>query len=277
MRTKIFLKQEIILLVILIGLVVVFVTACGAATPQNASATLKHSPSGRAELVWEPTTHLLTVRISLIGLAPKSMHPAHIHAGSCKGVGKTIVYPLTNVVADATGVGSSMTSIRDVTGGIPASGWYLNVHNGPGLTPDIQYTPITCADIVNPTPSLKTRQTVNVSLTDALSANQAASGIAHLTLSNGQLTVVLAMKGLVPESTHAAHIHAGSCASQGKIVYPLKPITADNMGAGSSTTVISDVASIPASGWYVNVHFSTDMSTQTGEDPIACGDVVLSH
>ena len=276
MFTKLFLKREIVLLGILIG-VVVFVTACGTATQQNASATLKHSPYGRAELVWEPVTHLLTVRISLIGLAPKSTHPAHIHAGSCKGTVKTIVYPLTNVVADATGAGSSITSIRDVTGGIPASGWYLNVHNGPGLTPDIQYTPITCADIVNPTPSLKTKQTVNVPLADALSANQAASGVAHLTLSNGQLTVVLAMKGLVPESTHAVHIHSGSCASQGKILYPLKPITADNMGAGSSTTVINDVSSIPASGWYVNVHFSTDMSTQTGEDPIACGDVVLSH
>jgi hypothetical protein len=33
---------------------------------------------------------------------------------------------------------------------------------------------------------------------------------------------------------------------------------------------------IPARGWYINLHNSTDLSTQTGFDPIACGDVVLN-
>jgi hypothetical protein len=41
------------------------------------------------------------------------------------------------------------------------------------------------------------------------------------------------------------------------------------------TTTINNVTSIPSSGWYVNVHHSTVLSTQTGFDPIACGDVTV--
>ncbi|MGH2481590.1 MAG: hypothetical protein ACRDHW_18205 [Ktedonobacteraceae bacterium] len=43
------------------------------------------------------------------------------------------------------------------------------------------------------------------------------------------------------------------------------------------TTTIQNVTGIPSTGWYVNVHRGTDLSTQTGFDPIACGDVTLSR
>lgn len=33
------------------------------------------------------------------------------------------------------------------------------------------------------------------------------------------------------------------------------------------------VSSIPTSGWYVNVHRGTMLATQTGFDPISCGNV----
>lgn len=248
-----------------------------ATATQNASATLKHSPAGKVDLVWEPTTHLLTATITLSGLAPKSTHQAHIHAGTCQSAGKTVIFPLQNVVADATGNASSTTSIRGVMGGIPASGWYINVHNGPDLTPDDQYMSIACANIANPSPSLNAVQKVAVPLVDAPSPDQSASGTAQLTLANGQVKVVLSMKGLEPASTHAAHIHAGSCADQGKIIYPLTAITADKTGAGTSTTILKNMASLPASGWYINVHFGSTITNQTNEDPIACGNMILSH
>jgi hypothetical protein len=76
---------------------------------------------------------------------------------------------------------------------------------------------------------------------------------------------------------HAAHIHSGSCGNAGKPLYDLKPIVADSAGKGSSTTVISGVSSLPAIGWYISVHLTTDMTTQTSDDSIACGDVLLSH
>jgi hypothetical protein len=74
---------------------------------------------------------------------------------------------------------------------------------------------------------------------------------------------------------HAAHIHAGSCESQGAVVHPLTTVAADASGNANVTTTIDNVSSIPSSGWYVNVHHSTDLSTQTGFNPIACGNVTV--
>jgi hypothetical protein len=50
-------------------------------------------------------------------------------------------------------------------------------------------------------------------------------------------------------------------------------VVADASGKSISTTTIKNVSSIPGKGWYVNVHYSTNLTTQTGFDPIACGDV----
>src|SRR6266700_3248341 len=174
-----------------------------------ASATLKRVPEGTATISWDPRSQGLTVKISLIGMAPSSTHPAYIHAGSCAKQG-AVVDPLQNVVADAHGVGSSTTVIKKVT-----------------------------------------------------------------TLSGRTLTVKLTLSGLQPKSSHAAHIHIGSCASQGAVVYPLQNVVADATGNANVTTTIKNVSSIPSRNWFVNVHYSTNISTQTGFNPIACGNVVV--
>src|SRR5258708_30388375 len=80
----------------------------------NASAILKHSPSGLAKLVWQPKLHPLSVEIPMSGLVPASIHPAHIHASTCKAAGK-VVYGLHNVVADAMGMATVTTIIPNVT------------------------------------------------------------------------------------------------------------------------------------------------------------------
>ena len=101
------------------------------------------------------------------------------------------------------------------------------------------------------------------------------TGMAQLSLSGTTLTVKLTLSGLEPNSAHAAHIHTGSCESQGAVVYPLMPVMADASGNATVMTTINNVSSIPGSGWYVNVHHSTALSTQTGFDPIACGNVTV--
>ncbi|HLZ61626.1 MAG TPA: CHRD domain-containing protein [Ktedonosporobacter sp.] len=240
----------------------------------QASADLDHTPVGSTSLKWDPGTEQLTVTIMLTGLAPKSTHPAHIHKGDCS-INGPILFMLNDVVADAAGTATSTTTIADVEGGIPASGWYINVHNGPGLKPADQFTPIACANIMNSDTETDEVQNVTATLGATNAANQSADGMATLTLDDETLTVVVTLHGLVPGSKHAAHIHAGSCESQlpGKVVFMLNNVVADDDGNATVTTVINDVESIPASGWYVNVHFSTDLSTQTGFDPIACGNV----
>jgi hypothetical protein len=241
----------------------------------EASVNLKHTPYGSASLSWSPQTDELMVVITLTGLAPNSTHPAHIHQGDCS-INGSIVYMLNNVVADAAGRATTTTVISNVTHGIPASGWYVNVHNGPGLQPADQFIPIACGNVKNNNTSLKTAQCVTLALGATNAANQDTSGSAKLTLKQNTLIVVVTVHGLVPGSEHAAHIHAGSCQFQipGNIVYPLNNVVADGSGDATETTVIPYVASIPAHGWYINVHLSTDLSTQTGFDPIVCGNVV---
>lgn len=246
-------------------------------TGTSAMATLKHTPNGTATLNWDHTTKMLTVQVMLNGLAPNSTHPAHIHEGSCASQGK-VLYPLSNLVADAHGVAQATTKIS-LPDGLPAKGLYLHVHNGPGLSPADQFLPIACGDIVNHDTSLRSSQAVQLNLQSAPGSSQSegASGTTRLTLTGHTLKVVMDMSGLQPGTQHAAHIHSGSCASQGPVLYPLQTIKADASGKATVTTTIQNVTSIPSTGWFVNVHRSTDLSTQTGFDPIACGDVTLNR
>jgi CHRD domain len=69
------------------------------------------------------------------------------------------------------------------------------------------------------------------------------------------LTVTLDATGLTP-GAHAAHIHTGSCQSQGGVLYMLMDFQADSRGdVSNQTRVVSGVTSMPAGGtWYLNVH-----------------------
>ncbi|GHO89082.1 CHRD domain-containing protein [Dictyobacter formicarum] len=292
MLTKKLVKQNFIHFALLLGAVLLLLSACDsgnsnphgsvAATPtsatvNSASAIMRHSPSGTAELMWDHTSHVLTVHMALTGLTPQSTHPAHINAGSCKSSGK-LVYNLSPVKATQIGFADVITRVKDVTGGIPETGWYIDVSNGPGMSTSAQAMPITCTNVFNPTVSTKLSQNVQTTMTISLAPNQAASGDAQLTVNSNKLTVALNLKGLAPNSKHMAHIHTGSCASQGAIKYNLKPVIANAAGDGTSTTIIPDISAIPRNGWYVNVHLgASDVKSQTDNDPFACGDITSLH
>ncbi|HET8844764.1 MAG TPA: CHRD domain-containing protein [Ktedonobacteraceae bacterium] len=290
-----FLKTKYFALLILTPVALFALAGCGSSEPlslihpaatatatptvrsgNTAIATLKHMPTGTAVLTWNYTDQTLTVQMMLTGLAPGSTHPAHIHEGDCSENGK-ILYPLIDLIANDQGVAQAASKIS-VPKGIPASGWSINVHNGPGLTNAEQALPIACGNVVNHDTSLRSNQTVQVALGVPADTGkgQDASGTAHFTLTNHVLTVQMTLTGLAPKTEHAAHIHAGTCASQGKVLYPLPMITADASGKATLTTTIQNVSAIPDKGWYINVHHSADLSTQTGFDPIACGDITLS-
>ena len=85
------------------------------------------------------------------------------------------------------------------------------------------------------------------------------------------LTVTLHVSGLQPRSNHAAHIHAGPCSREGKILYPFKNIVADTAGNATSKTTFKNVpGGIPASGWDITVHRGPTAQTGT----LLCGNVV---
>lgn len=92
------------------------------------------------------------------------------------------------------------------------------------------------------------------------------SGDASLTDNgNGSTTVDILVDGAT--GGHPAHIHAGSCADLGDIVYPLTDVDA----SGASVTVIeTSLADLLASGPYaINIHLSAD---EIGTY-VACGDI----
>ncbi|HTI14211.1 MAG TPA: CHRD domain-containing protein [Dictyobacter sp.] len=237
-------------------------------TVKFASAVMKHSPSGTVELQWDRTTHIMTVHLAMAGLAAKSVHAVHLNAGSCKNGGQS-VYALPAVTADEIGFASVNTELKNVITGIPATGWFVIVDNVTGT----KSTAIACANIFNATASTNISQSVQATLVHAYAPNQSASGLAQLVDNNNMLMVILTMKGLVPHSEHVAHLHTGSCASQGDVVYTLKPVVVNAAGEGSSETVIPNIAGVPRSGWYVNVHLGAVMKKPIDMDPIACGDV----
>lgn len=68
------------------------------------------------------------------------------------------------------------------------------------------------------------------------------------------VTVTVDAFGLTP-GAHAAHIHSGSCYSQGPVAYGLRDFVADSYGdIIDQTRVVGGVTRYPASGWYFNLH-----------------------
>src|SRR5712672_2238758 len=49
-----------------------------------ANAALNHSPDGTVDLVWEAASQKLMVKLQVIGLIPKSVHPVDTHIGTCQ-------------------------------------------------------------------------------------------------------------------------------------------------------------------------------------------------
>jgi hypothetical protein len=102
------------------------------------------------------------------------------------------------------------------------------------------------------------------------------SGTGQIVKGAGSFTVTIKLTGLPPGSSHVSHVHAGSCAAPGGIAYALQEVIADSSGAATTTSTVLTTYSIPASGWYVNVHHEPDF-TEAGYAPSdSCGDLAAA-
>ena len=261
------------------------------ASIDSTNIVLKHSPIATADLIWEKDQQTLKITVSATGLAPTtgkiiSSHPVHIHLGTCANSAQGhMLYTLPPLQANAQGVGSTQVIFTGVHNGIPARGWYLNIHNGPTLNRALQARPIACGEIENNHPSIQVNQNVHLMLHATTAPDEAVYGTASIQKENNTFVVVLSLHGLVPDSQHMAHIHTGSCEAQGPMFYTLKMVTANAQGQSITKTIISTIPSVPASGFYINVHEASQahqifndgqsigMDTQQGFNPIACGNI----
>lgn len=256
-------------------------TTTGHASGAPVTVKLTKVPAGTVKLSWDSTTKHLVAAFNMYGFTPSSSHAVHLHSGSCLQQGSVLI-PFPNLTANAGGAFNG-TLVSDTTTplDIPA-GTYLNVHLAPssqlGRPGSLGFTPISCADV----PS---GATTSATLTMAAlpQVGQQPTGTATLTYDAGakKLTVAVSVTGLTPRSAHAAHIHTGSCQSQGSVKYPLSTLSADSKGAAQATTVIPGVTGPPpSSGWYVNVHlgapsqlFNANKTPSLYFEPLVCGNV----
>jgi CHRD domain len=110
------------------------------------------TPRGRATISYDPRRLTLTVTVHASGLTP-GPHAAHIHRGSCMSQGP-VIYMLRDLIANRHGrIRHAVRVFTNVTTPIPASGWYLNIHQGNSGDilrngqPTIFFRPLLCANI----------------------------------------------------------------------------------------------------------------------------------
>jgi hypothetical protein len=100
------------------------------------------------------------------------------------------------------------------------------------------------------------------------------SGLAWVTQDGDHLIVTTLIWGLAPGSAHSNHIHTGSCANQGGIVYDLADLTANDQGVATATTrVNTDMAMMGMASHYVNVHAGILGSSPAAAAGITCGNI----
>jgi CHRD domain len=110
------------------------------------------TPSGVATVSYSSRRKTLTVTVNASGVTP-GLHAAHIHLGSCMSQGP-VKYMLKDLRANRHGkIVNAVRVFTNVTTSIPASGWYLNIHQGNSNqilsngNPTIYFRPLLCANI----------------------------------------------------------------------------------------------------------------------------------
>jgi hypothetical protein len=109
------------------------------------------TPAGHAVVDYNPVSKRLSVTITATGLTP-GLHAAHVHVGSCASQGG-VLYMLMDLKANAHGKISQTKVVTGVNAPLPATGWYLNLHQGNSNTilnngmPTIAFRPLLCSNI----------------------------------------------------------------------------------------------------------------------------------
>jgi hypothetical protein len=104
---------------------------------------------GAAVVTYDPSAQTISVTVNASGLTPGA-HAAHIHVGSCSSQG-AVQYMLMDFTANANGqIVNQTQTVMNVTTPLPATGWYLNLHQGNSNNilsdgnPTINFRPLLC-------------------------------------------------------------------------------------------------------------------------------------
>ena len=110
------------------------------------------TPQGWATVAYNPDARTITVTLTATGLTPGA-HAAHIHLGSCMSQGP-VRYMLMDFTASSRGqITREVRTVTGVTSPLPATGWYLNLHQGNSNNivahgqPTVNFRPLLCAGL----------------------------------------------------------------------------------------------------------------------------------
>ena len=123
-----------------------------AGTEVGPTGTSYGTPQGWATVAYNPQARTITVTLTASGLTPGA-HAAHIHVGSCASQGP-VQYMLMDFMANSAGrIVNQVRTVTGVTMPVPATGWYLNLHQGDSNDivangqPTVNFRPLLCANI----------------------------------------------------------------------------------------------------------------------------------
>ena len=206
--------------------------------------TLMPMPSGSATLGTDGSGNL-TVTPDMIGLTPGSAHTVELVSSG------SVVASFGTLTANGAGQADA-TLDSTYTGSVPA-GSRVEVLNGDQSGP-VSAEPIAKTAPISGGDGPFTLTAVEVTPKGSYGT---PAGTATITYdpSAQTLTVVVNAAGVTP-GMHAAHIHFGSCQSQGGVAYMLMDFTANSKGqiVNETRTLSSITTPIPPSGWYLNLH-----------------------
>jgi CHRD domain len=218
-------------------------------TPLVASVAhvqLQAMPAGTVTFVWTPEGQL-TAEVNAFGLTPGSSHSVQLVSA-----GGVTLASFGTLTANGAGQASATLYSTDMTS-VPDGSHLvilLDAQDGAIASEVIGQTPAIAAGQMT-----YRLQPVEVSATGVNYGPLDGSATIAYDPSAKTITVTLTASGLTP-GMHAAHIHVGSCLSQGAVQYMLMDFTANSHGqiAHEIRTVTGVTTPVPASGWYLNLH-----------------------
>ena len=121
-----------------------------------------------------------------------------------------------------------------------------------------------------------TSPTPKISFTMSAQNGSGVAGTGQIVKGTGSFMVTIKLTGMTPNSSHISHVHTGACAKPGGIAYALQQVIADASGAATVTSTVPADYSVPAGGWYVNVHHGPDFSVPANGPSVSCGDLAAA-
>lgn len=239
--------------------------------PSVTRVQLQAMPHASVTFAWAPNGQL-TAQLNGYGFTPGSSHLAEL--ASPQG---GIIAQFGTLTADGTGQ-VHQTLYSSDTASVPVGSRLVILLDGPSGA--IASQPIAQTRAIAAGQMSYQLQAVEDGPTGASYGTPQGWATVAYDAAARTLTVTVTASGLTP-GAHAAHIHLGSCASQGPVQYMLMDFTADSQGRISheSRTVTGVTGPAPASGWYLNLHqgnsgnISANGQPTANFRPLLCGNL----